>query len=199
MRVLGFCVSITHANFMARQFEQADIRARAITSKTSSTNRQQALGDLRDRKVSVLFTVDLFNEGIDIPAIDVVLMLRPIENATIFPQQLGRGLRRTKDKDVLALPDFIGHQNKKIRFDLRYRNMLGRTRREPEVDIEQGFPYLPVGCHLDLDHVAKDIVLKNIREALPTSWKQRTQERRELVTSPPARYLQETGLELDAI
>ncbi len=86
-----------------------------------------------------------------------------------------------------------------LAIDLRYRNMLGRTRREPEVDIEQGFPYLPVGCHLDLDHVAKDIVLKNIREALPTSWKQRTQERRELVTSPPARYLQETGLELDAI
>jgi superfamily II DNA or RNA helicase len=197
MRALGFCVSIDHASFMADRFQQAGIRAQAVTSQTSEGDRRQALADLRDGKVQVLFTVDLFNEGVDIPAIDVVLMLRPTESATIFLQQLGRGLRRIAGKDVLTVLDFVGHQRKEFRFDLRYRRMLGRTRRELETDIQQGFPYLPAGCHLDLDDVARDIVLKNIREALPTTWWQRIQELRELGDTTLANYLHETGLELD--
>ena len=197
MRALGFCVSINHANFMADRFEQAGIRAQAVTSQTAETDRRQALADLRDGKVQVLFTVDLFNEGVDIPAIDVVLMLRPTESATIFLQQLGRGLRRIEGKDVLTVLDFVGHQRKEFRFDLRYRRMLGRTRRELETDIQQGFPYLPAGCHLDLDDVARSIVLRNIREALPTTWSQRVQELRELGDTTLANYLHETGLDLD--
>ncbi len=197
MRALGFCVSIDHANFMADRFQHAGIGAQAVTSQTSEGDRRQALADLRDGKVQVLFTVDLFNEGVDIPAIDVVLMLRPTESATIFLQQLGRGLRRIAGKDVLTVLDFVGHQRKEFRFDLRYRRMLGRTRRELETDIQQGFPYLPAGCHLDLDDVARDIVLKNIREALPTTWRQRVQELRELGDVRLPEYLHETGLELD--
>ena len=199
MRALGFCVSIDHANFMADRFGQAGIKARAVTSTTSDADRRQALTDLRDGNVQVLFTVDLFNEGVDIPAIDVVLMLRPTESATIFLQQLGRGLRRSDGKDVLTVLDFVGHQSKEFRFDLRYRRMLGRTRRELEADIQQGFPYLPAGCHLDLDSVAREIVLKNIREALPTSWKQRLQELRELGDVTLANYLHETELELEDV
>ncbi|MCP3935378.1 MAG: DEAD/DEAH box helicase family protein, partial [Actinomycetia bacterium] len=128
MRALGFCVSIEHANFMARRFERAGVSAQAVTSATSDADRRQALADLRDGKLQALFTVDLFNEGVDLPAIDVVLMLRPTESATIFLQQLGRGLRRTAGKDVLTVLDFVGHQAKQFRFDLRFRRMLGRSR-----------------------------------------------------------------------
>ncbi len=197
MRALGFCVSIEHAEFMASRFERASIRARSVTSQTNEADRRQALSDLRDGKVQVLFTVDLFNEGVDIPSIDVVLMLRPTESATVFLQQLGRGLRKADGKSVLTVLDFVGHQRKEFRFDLRYRRMLGRTRRELEADLQTGFPYLPAGCHLELDHVARDIVLKNIREALPTTWKQRQQELRELGDVSLATYLDETGLSLD--
>ncbi|MCY4515932.1 MAG: DUF3427 domain-containing protein [Acidimicrobiaceae bacterium] len=199
MRALGFCVSIDHATFMADRFNRAGIQSQAVTSNTPDDKRRQALTDLRDGRVQVLFTVDLFNEGVDVPAIDVVLMLRPTESATIFLQQLGRGLRRTEGKDVLTVLDFVGHQAKEFRFDLRYRRMLGRTRRELEADIEQGFPYLPAGCHLELDDVARDIVLRNIREALPTTWRQRVQELRDLGNTTLADYLHETGLELDDI
>jgi len=199
MRALGFCVSIAHANFMTDRFGRAGIKAKSVTSNTSAVDRRQALTDLRDGNVQVLFTVDLFNEGVDIPAIDVVLMLRPTESATIFLQQLGRGLRRSDGKDVLTVLDFVGHQSKEFRFDLRYRRMLGRTRRELEADIQQGFPYLPAGCHLDLDDVAREIVLKNIREALPTGWKQRLQELRELGDVTLPNYLHETGLELEDV
>ncbi len=124
----------------------------------------------------MLFTVDLFNEGVDLPMVDTVLMLRPTESATIFLQQLGRGLRLDEGKAVLTVLDFIGGQHAKFRFDLRYRRLLGQTRRELERDIEQDFPYLPSGCRLELDPVARAIVLDNVRNALPTTWKARVQE-----------------------
>ena len=100
---------------------------------------------------------------------------------------------------MLTVLDFVGQQRREFRFDLRYRRMLGRTRRELVADIEQGFPYLPAGCHLELDAVARDLVLRNIREALPTTWKQRVQELRELGDVPVTKYLEETGLALDDI
>ncbi|REJ73530.1 MAG: DUF3427 domain-containing protein [Acidobacteria bacterium] len=197
MRALGFCVSIDHATFMAARFERAGLAARAITSRTALAEREQALRDLEKGVVQVLFTVDLFNEGVDVPAIDVVLMLRPTESATVFLQQLGRGLRRTRDKDVLTVLDFVGHQSRHFRFDLRYRRMLGRTRKELEADVRDGFPFLPAGCLLELDAVARDIVLDNLRNALPTRWPQRIQELRELGDVGLGEFLRETGLELE--
>lgn len=126
-------------------------------------------------------------------------MLRPTESATIFLQQLGRGLRQSRNKDVLTVLDFVGHQGKEFRFDLRYRRLLGRTRLELERDIKEEFPYLPAGCHLELDAVARDIVLDNIRHALPTKWPQRVQELRALGDVDLRTYLDETGLEREDI
>lgn len=199
MRALGFCVSMDHARFMAAQFEKAGFKARAIISKTPQDERQQALTDLRNGKIHIIFTVDLFNEGVDIPAVDVVLMLRPTESATIFLQQLGRGLRRADQKDVLTVLDFVGNQNKAFRFDLRYRRMLGRSRTELIRDIEDGFPYLPAGCHIELDPVTRKIVLDNVRNALPTTWPRRIQELVALGDVSMGTYLEQTGLEIEDV
>ena len=147
----------------------------------------------------MLFSVDLFNEGIDVPDVDVILMLRPTESATVFLQQLGRGLRRSQGKDVLTVLDFVGHQSRAFRFDLRYRRMLGRTRRQIERDVADDFPYLPAGCQMRLDPVAKDIVLRNIRTSLPSNWRQRVAELRELGDVSLTGYLVETGLDLDDV
>ena len=99
MRALGFCVSVEHARFMARRFELRGISARAVWGDSDPSDRRAALRDLADGAVTVLFTVDLFNEGIDVPNIDTLLLLRPTESATLFLQQLGRGLRR-RDRKV---------------------------------------------------------------------------------------------------
>ncbi len=195
MRALGFCTSIRHAEFTASRFNRAGINSRTVTSHTSAEDRRQALRDLRYGRVQVLFTVDLFNEGVDIPDVDVILMLRPTESATVFLQQLGRGLRHSEGKDVLTVLDFVGHQRKEFRFDLRFRHLLGRSRRQIEADIEQGFPFLPAGCQINLDPVARDIVLRNVREALPTRWNQRVAELKELGDVTLGKYLRETGLE----
>jgi superfamily II DNA or RNA helicase/HKD family nuclease len=199
MRALGFCVSIDHARFMASQLNRANLRAVAIVADTLPEEREDALKRLRSGELQAVFTVDLFNEGIDVPAIDVVLMLRPTESATVFLQQLGRGLRRAEHKDVLTVLDFVGHQRKEFRFDQRYRRMLGRSRTELISDIDQEFPYLPAGCHMELDPVVSEIVLDNIRRALPTAWPRRVQELRELGDVSLVDYLNQTGLDLDDI
>jgi superfamily II DNA or RNA helicase len=199
MRALGFGVSIAHCEFLADRFNRAGIAARAVSANSATSERDDALRALASGEVQILFSVDLFNEGIDVPAIDVVLMLRPTESATVFLQQLGRGLRRSHGKDVLTVLDFVGHQTKAFRFDLRYRRMLGRTRREIERDVDEDFPYLPAGCQVKLDPVAKAIVLDNIRTALPTRWPERVRELRELGDVSLATYLHETGLEPDDI
>ena len=169
MRALGFCVSVSHAEFMAQRFNEAGIAAEAVTGGTPSDDRADAIRRLRAGELRVLFTVDLFNEGFDVPEIDTVLFLRPTESATLFLQQLGRGLRKSEDKACLTVLDFIGRQHQEFRFDLRFRALTGRTRRQVEEDLEEGLPLLPSGCSIQLDRVAQGIVLGNIKQQLRTS------------------------------
>ena len=199
MRALGFCVSIDHAEYMARKFNEAGVPSRAVSANSSKEERGAALRLLQLGEINAVFAVDLFNEGVDVPDIDTVLFLRPTESATVFLQQLGRGLRKSSDKPVLTVLDFVGHQNASFRFDLRYRAMVGGTRRELITAIEDGFPFLPSGCHVELDRVASQLVLENVKSALPGRWKSRVDELRGLGNVSLARYLSETGLELEDI
>jgi superfamily II DNA or RNA helicase len=104
MRALGFCVSIEHARFMAEQFVVRGIPARAVWGDSTPEERGSALADLRSGEIAVFFTVDLFNEGIDLPTVDTLLMVRPTESGTSFLQQLGRGLRRAEGKTECTVP-----------------------------------------------------------------------------------------------
>ena len=164
MRALGFCVSVEHARYMAEKFVQAGIPARAIVGLDDTTERRGALAALRDRDINVLFTVDLFNEGLDIPLVDTVLFLRPTESATVFLQQLGRGLRLAPGKSVLTALDFVGHQHREFRFDQRFQALTGLTRKQLERQVQEGFPFLPSGSQIVLDTVAKELVLANIKQ-----------------------------------
>lgn len=202
MRALGFCVNVEHARFMASRFNAARIPSVAVWGDSPETERRRALEDLRAGRVNAVFSVDLFNEGVDIPSIDTLLMLRPTESATLFLQQLGRGLRRTPEKDVCTVLDFVGHHRREFRFDLKFRAILGGgTRKDIERNIQLGFPNLPPGVSVNLDHVAQQTILDSIRNALPTRWPQRVAELRDLVAAGHqptlATYLQHTGLELE--
>ena len=199
IRALGFCVSIEHARFMARQFDRRGIAARAVWGTSSADERRQALDDLAAGRIAVLFTVDLFNEGIDVPTVDTLLMLRPTESATLFLQQLGRGLRRAPGKPMCTVLDFVGLHRQEFRFDLRYRALLGGSRRDLERQVERNFPFLPAGCHLELDPVARDVVLSSIRNALPTRWPERIAELKALGDINLSQFLEQTGLELDDV
>ncbi len=196
MQALGFCVSVAHAEFMARVFRDAGVPARSVTGQTHRSDRSQALLDLRERRVNVLFTADLFNEGIDLPSVDTVLFLRPTESATVFLQQLGRGLRLAPNKPVLTALDFVGHQRKEFRFDVRYRALTGATRRGLAHQVEQGFPFLPSGTQIILDRQTQQLVLENIRTQLSNRWQTLVSELRNCGDIDLAGFLHESGVEL---
>jgi superfamily II DNA or RNA helicase/HKD family nuclease len=199
MRALGFCVGVRHAQYMADAFTKAGIPSRAVWGDTESEARRAALIDLRDRRVNVLFSADLYNEGLDLPDVDTVLFLRPTESATIFLQQLGRGLRRTPTKAVLTALDFVGHQRKEFRFDRRYRAMTGATRAGLRRQVENGFPFLPSGSQIVLDRESQALVIENIKSQLNPNWKVLTQELRSLGERSLSQFLHDTDFELSDI
>lgn len=199
MRALGFCVSVDHARFMARVFTEAGIAATAVWGDSPDDERRAALADLAAGRVNVVFSVDLFNEGIDVPAVDTLLLLRPTDSPTLFLQQLGRGLRRSHGKDACTVLDFVGRHRTEFRFDRRFLALLGGTRRDLVQQIERGFPFLPAGCHMELDPIAAEIVLGNLRQAIPSRRPAKIEALRQLAREHEAtlsRYLEETGLEL---
>ena len=128
IKALGFCVSIVHARFMADQFRAVGISAVAVWGDSPQDERHDALRDLEAGRVNVVFTVDLFNEGVDVPNVDTLLLLRPTESPTLFLQQLGRGLRRANDKTVCTVLDFVGNHRREFRLDRRFRALLGGSR-----------------------------------------------------------------------
>lgn len=203
MRALGFCVGVAHAKFMARVFNELGIKAVAVDADTPSNERHRALTDLRDRKVNAVFSVDLFNEGVDVPAVDTLLMLRPTDSATLFLQQLGRGLRRHTGKAACTVLDFVGHQHADFRFDLKLRALLGGTRAHLLQHVEEGFPFLPAGCHMQLDRVAQQIVLDSIRNAVPSRWTAKVDELKAGAKGNNAYslvdYLRDSGIDLDDV
>jgi hypothetical protein len=109
-KALGFCCSVKHANAMAAFFSENGISSAAITSE--SANRDDLIKGFRNNLYSVVFTVDLFNEGVDFPDLRVLLFLRPTESKTVFFQQLGRGLRLCGGKENVVIIDFIGNYKK---------------------------------------------------------------------------------------
>ena len=196
MRALGFCAGVRHALDMTDAFRRAGYPAVCVTGETDRAARRQAVADLGDGRVCAIFTVDVFNEGVDIPAVDTVLFLRPTESATLFTQQLGRGLRRAPDKRCLTVLDFVGHARKEFRFDLRFRVLTGATRRELRRQTEEGFPYLPAGCAIELDRVSQEIVLENLARGVGSDRRSLVAELRRLGDVSLAEFLHHAELDL---
>ena len=107
-RTLAFCSSIRHSDFMSDFFSSKGIKCLSMHSK-SEINRSDSIEKLRKGEIEILFSVDLFNEGVDIPAVDTILMIRPTESKIIFLQQFGRGLRKAEGKEKVVVIDFIGN------------------------------------------------------------------------------------------
>jgi superfamily II DNA or RNA helicase len=157
-RTLGFCASIKHAEYMAEHFSRKGVRAVCVTSNGTSSHsmdRSEAIARLKDKMIDVIFSVDMFNEGVDIPAVDMVMFLRPTESYTVFMQQLGRGLRKVEDKDYLVVLDFIGNYRKAhfkpsfLSGDVSFESERGAVRLQ---DIA-----LPDGCIADFDFKLVDL------------------------------------------
>lgn len=202
MRALGFCVNVEHARFMARIFQHAGVPATAVWGDSPEDERRAALERLRRREITVLFSVDLFNEGVDLPNVDTLLLLRPTDSPTLFLQQLGRGLRKHEGKGRCLVLDFVGQHRREFRFDRRFQALLGGSRKHVERQVESGFPFLPAGCHMELEHRAREIVLDSIRRAVPSQWTAKAEELRRLNDEGRGSlrtFLEDSGLELEDV
>jgi len=169
MKALGFCVSKEHARYMARKFTSAGLESVALTGDDAPEVRDKALRDLAAGRLRCVFSVEVLGEGVDVPDVDTILLLRPTQSATVFSQQLGRGLRRARRKSHLTVIDLIGQHRREFRFEDRLSAILDR-RRGPVVDqVEADFPFLPAGCTVDLDRQSRELVLDNLRAAVRRS------------------------------
>lgn len=151
-RTLAFCVSTRHADYMAEHFRKEGIRAAAVYAD-SPLSRGEALEQLRVGALQVLFSVDLFNEGVDLPVIDTVMMLRPTESKILFLQQLGRGLRRAEGKDKLVVLDFVANHHSFLHKPMALMNQGMNRRQLAEFarSAERGRLDLPEGCFVNYD------------------------------------------------
>jgi superfamily II DNA or RNA helicase/SOS-response transcriptional repressor LexA len=153
-RTLAFCVSRAHADFMASQFAKQGVRAAAVHGE-SEMSRGEALEKLEHGQLDVIFSVDLFNEGVDLPAIDTVLLLRPTESKILFLQQIGRGLRKSAatGKDKLVILDFVGNHQSFLHKPqalmgqaMNHRQLAEFARRAEKNQLD-----LPNGCFINYD------------------------------------------------
>lgn len=150
-RALGFCCSRQHAEEMAKEFCKRGIESVAVYSNADgefSEDRDNAIKKLKDQEIKVIFSVDMFNEGVDIAALDMVMFLRPTESAIVFLQQLGRGLRTSKGKEYLNVLDFIGNYEKAGRAPLLLSGTknFGENSVRNYIDMEY-----PDDCIVDFD------------------------------------------------
>jgi superfamily II DNA or RNA helicase len=162
-KALGFCVSKEHAKYMSEEFNKRGIDSIYLTSNDSVDKREKVIKQLEDDKHSleIIFSVDIFNEGVDIPSINTVLMLRPTNSPIVFAQQLGRGLRRYKNKEFLTVLDFIGNHKKAY---LVVLSLLGDKKIDKEsmkISILNNFANID-NAFISMDEISKKRVLEQI-------------------------------------
>ena len=150
-QALGFCCSREHAREMAKEFSKRGIPSVAVFSDASgeyTEDRNVAIRQLKQGKIRVIFSVDMFNEGVDITSVDMVMFLRPTESPIVFLQQLGRGLRKCRGKEFLTVLDFIGNYEKagRVRFLLS-----GRSNQSAGVYNPSDTSAFPDDCLVDFD------------------------------------------------
>jgi superfamily II DNA or RNA helicase/HKD family nuclease len=163
-RTIGFCSSIKQANFLSSFFNKQGYRTVSLHSQQVGISRKSAIEQLTNGELDVVFTVDLFNEGVDIPSVDTLLFVRPTESLTVFTQQIGRGLRLYPGKETCVIIDLIGnYRNSDVKlglFDTEPSNGKGKQRVHPVV---------PEFCELNLDLAVINLLKEMSRKTYPRS------------------------------
>ena len=162
---IGFCCSVRHANFMSDFFAENGIRSASVHSGEGASPRTSSLEALARGEIDILFAVDMFNEGVDVPTLDTVLMLRPTESEILFLQQLGRGLRTAPRKTHLQVIDYIGNHRS---FLTKVRALLAAGEGDGSIshklqELEKGELALPDGCEVTYELEAMDMLKAMLR------------------------------------
>lgn len=163
-KAVGFCINKDHARYMNESFKKRGINSAVLTSEDSIDKRQEYIRKLEDDNdsLNVIFTVDIFNEGVDIPSINQVLMLRPTNSPIIFIQQLGRGLRKHEGKEFLTVLDFIGNHNKAFLIALALKGGKYYDKDSLKVSVATDFSDIPGCSNIQMDRIAQERILEQL-------------------------------------
>jgi superfamily II DNA or RNA helicase len=165
-RTLVFCCSVPHAEYVRNWLRQKGVRAVAVHSGVETDDRATALLKLASGELDAVCAVDIFNEGVDVPSVDRVVMLRPTESPVIFMQQLGRGLRKATGKTSVTIIDFVGNHSM-FRDRVEALLSLGAGHAPPSLQdylVHEKVPELPPGCSVEVELEAKQLLAKMIPE-----------------------------------
>jgi superfamily II DNA or RNA helicase/HKD family nuclease len=163
-KCLGFCASIEHARYMTEEFNKRGYKSACLTGEMSVDQRAHYINRLEDDTddLEVIFSVDIFNEGVDIPTINTVLMLRPTNSPIVFIQQLGRGLRKYEGKSFLTVLDFIGNHSKTFLIAIALNGSRYYDKESLKVAIATGFANIPGSTHIQMDRISQERILAQI-------------------------------------
>lgn len=204
-KAIVFCVTVAHAEFMTRKFNQAGLPALCIVGSTNADVRRQAPERLARGEICALVTCDLYNEGVDLPSVDTLLLLRPTQSPVLFQQQIGRGLRLHEGKQGCLVLDFVGRYRAEFRFDRLLSAISGLSRSQLIEAVDKGFSSLPAGCHIQLQQLTKKQILKSLRTAINQSWRRLRSELQTYIalrgraTVQLADFLREQAVQLDEL
>lgn len=164
-KAIGFCVSKEHSFFMSEEFNKRGIISTHLSSNDSIDKRVEFIKKLEDENdpLEVIFTVDIFNEGVDIPSINTVLFLRPTNSPIVFIQQLGRGLRKHKNKEFLTVLDFIGNHKKAYLIALSLAGNKAIDKDSLKLTLANNFANFK-NAHIVMDEVSKQRILEQIEK-----------------------------------
>lgn len=162
-RTLGFCSSIQQADFLANYFKGLGVQALSLHSQTNEMTRAEAIRQITSGELEIIFSVNLFNEGVDIPCIDTLLFVRPTESLTVFTQQVGRGLRLFENKSYCSIIDLIGnYRNADVKLQL-----FSDSEAEDSVRNKEFVPAVPEHCEIHLETAVINILDELSRKKLP--------------------------------
>ncbi|BBM49820.1 DUF3427 domain-containing protein [Leptotrichia wadei] len=170
LSAIAFCQNIEHAFFMKEEFTNKGYKSAVITANTSSNERSEILDKFKNKKIEILCVVDILNEGIDIPTINLLLFLRPTMSSTIFIQQIGRGLRKAKNKDFVTIIDFIGNHKKDYLLINYFSSEVDNkdtlfTKKEKIInEIKNQFSNIPKSCYVELDRICQNRIIEKIEK-----------------------------------
>lgn len=204
-RALVFCVSVGHARFMTGRLNAAGIPAECVVGDSSAEDRRAAPERLARGEINAIVTCDLYNEGVDLPFVNTLLLLRPTQSPVLFQQQIGRGLRLHPSKENCLILDFVGRYREDFRFDRLLSSLTGLHRAQLPAEAENDFPSLPSGCFIHLQRQARERILDSLRRLVQQNWRRLCTELQTYVTLKGrdairlVDFLKDQGVELESL
>lgn len=204
-RALVFCVSVGHARFMTGRLNAAGIPAECVVGDSSAEDRRAAPERLARGEINAIVTCDLYNEGVDLPFVNTLLLLRPTQSPVLFQQQIGRGLRLHSSKESCLILDFVGRYREDFRFDRLLSSLTGLHRAQLPSEAENDFPSLPSGCFIHLQRQARERILDSLRRMVQQNWRRLCTELQTYVTLQGREstrlvdFLKDQGVELESL